>query len=68
MAGEFIKAKEGDLLPCPFCGSSDIYYRKYNHAAGERWAILCANCMAEIDTGCAQTAGQARQLWNRRAK
>lgn len=60
MAGEFIKAKEGDLLPCPFCGSSDIYYRKYNHAAGERWAILCANCMAEIDTGCAQNAGQAR--------
>ena len=68
MAGEFIKAKEGDLLPCPFCGSSDIYYRKYEHAAGERWAILCANCMAEIDTGCAQTAGQARQPWNKRAK
>ena len=55
MAGEIIKAKEGDLQSCPFCGSSDIYYRKYDHAAGVRWA-------------CAQTAGQARQLWNRRAK
>lgn len=68
MAGKFIKAKEGDLQSCPFCGSSDIYYRKYDHAAGVRWAIFCADCMAEIDTGCAQTAGQARQLWNRRAK
>ena len=68
MAGEFIKAKEGDLLPCPFWGGTNIFYRKYDHAAGVRWAIFCANCMAEIDTGCAQTAGQARQLWNRRAK
>lgn len=68
MDGEFIKVKEGELLPCPFCGGTDIYYRKYDHAAGVRWAILCANCMAEIDTGCAQNAGQARQLWNRRAK
>lgn len=68
MDGEFIKVKEGELLPCSFCGGTDIYYRKYDHAAGVRWAILCANCMAEIDTGCAQTAGQARQLWNRRAK
>lgn len=68
MDGEFIKVKEGDLLPCPFCGGTNIFYRKYDHAAGVRWAIFCANCMAEIDTGCAQTAGQARQLWNRRAK
>ena len=36
MAGEIIKAKEGDLQSCPFCGSSDIYYRKYDHAAGVR--------------------------------
>lgn len=68
MDGEIIKVKNDDVLPCPFCGSHDIYYRKYNHAAGERWAIICANCMAEIDTGCAQDAGQARRLWNRRAK
>ena len=68
MDGEIIKSKEGDLQPCPFFFFFDIYYRKYNHAAGERWAILCANCMAEIDTGCAQTSGQARRLWNRRVK
>lgn len=68
MDGEIVKAKEGSVLACPFCGSKDIYYRQYQHAAGERFAVFCAGCMAEIDNGCAQNMGQARRVWNRRQK
>lgn len=68
--GELIKAENIETsekaLPCPFCGSTDIYYRKYQHAAGERWAILCGGCLAEIDCGYAQQPHTARDLWNRR--
>ncbi|NMB69831.1 restriction alleviation protein, Lar family [candidate division WWE3 bacterium] len=54
------------LLPCPFCGSHDIVYMKYNHAAGERWAVVCMGCMADIDPGWAQQKHQVQDLWNRR--
>lgn len=54
------------LLPCPFCGSHDVVYMKYNHSAGERWAAVCMGCMAEIDPGWAQQKHQVQDLWNRR--
>lgn len=62
---EHVEASE-KALPCPFCGCVDIYYRKYQHTAGERWAILCGGCLAEIDCGYAQQPHIARDLWNRR--
>lgn len=68
--GELIKASEIErnekALPCPFCGCSEIIYRKYQHAVGTRWAILCENCIAEIDCGYAQQPSTARELWNKR--
>lgn len=54
------------LLPCPFCGSTDIYYKKYQHAVGERWSVVCGGCIAEIDCGYAEQKSTARDLWNKR--
>ena len=54
------------LLPCPFCGSDEIVYMKYDHAAGERWAAVCMGCMASVDPGWAQQKHQVQDLWNRR--
>lgn len=68
--GELFKASQIEgyekALPCPFCGSTEIFYRKYQHEAGERWSILCGNCVAEIDCGYAQQPSTARDLWNKR--
>lgn len=59
---------EDHLLPCPFCGSEDIAYGKYEHAAGPRWAVVCMGCMAQIDPGWAQMRHAVQELWNRRSK
>lgn len=55
------------LLPCPFCGSNEIYYKKYQTPVGERWGVLCGGCIAEVDCGYAAQRAQARDRWNRRA-
>lgn len=55
------------LAPCPFCGGKEIVYGKYEHAAGERYMVVCMECMASIDPGWAQTPGAVQDLWNRRA-
>lgn len=61
-------APESDLAldPCPFCGSRDVSYEKYQHPAGERWRVVCYGCMANIDPGYCQQPGQVQPLWNRR--
>lgn len=64
MAG---KRSDDSVKPCPFCGSENIAYGKYEHACGTRYAILCMNCMAQIDPGWAQSWGAVQELWNRRA-
>lgn len=57
------------LLPCPCCGSKEIYYFWYKHACGKnRVGILCGECMLQMDTGTDALAFQVRQRWNRRAK
>lgn len=55
------------LLPCPFCGSDKIYYKKYQTPVGLRYGVLCGECIAEVDCGYAAQIGQARDRWNRRA-
>lgn len=55
-----------ELKPCPFCGSRDIVYEEYAHKAGNRWMVWCTECLATVDTGCAQSMGQAQEKWNRR--
>lgn len=58
---------DDDLLPCPFCGSHEIAYAKYEHTCGLRWAVLCMGCMAQIDPGWAQRWGTVQKLWNTRS-
>lgn len=65
MAGERC---DDAVLPCPFCGSKNIAYGKYEHTAGRRYAIVCMNCMAQIDPGWAQSWGAVQEMWNRRAQ
>ena len=62
------KRSDDSVKPCPFCGSENIAYGKYEHACGTRYAILCMNCMAQIDPGWAQSWGAVQGMWNRRAQ
>ena len=55
------------LKPCPFCGCTEVVYMKYDHAAGERWAVACMGCMAEIDPGWAQERHTVQSMWNKRS-
>ena len=62
--------KDSDLalLPCPFCGSEEVFYIQYQHDAGVRWKVACMNCLAEIDRGWPQTKSAAQEFWNTRTK
>ena len=65
---ELIEPKpNAELKPCPFCGSAHVIYERYGAPAGERWRCWCAECLAGIDPGTAQEAGQVREMWNRRS-
>lgn len=50
------------LLPCPFCGGTDIHEPENVHAF---WTI-CNDCGCEVDTR--KTRCEARQFWNTRAQ
>lgn len=54
------------LLPCPFCGGSNIYADGYDHAAGKRWRVVCLDCMGMVDSGTEQQKYRAIEAWNRR--
>lgn len=67
---EIRKPAEGsglELKPCPFCGSSEVVYMQYEHAAGLRWKVVCCGCAARIDPGYAQQQHQVMDMWNRRS-
>lgn len=67
----FCKPEPGDDLaldPCPFCGEHNVVYEKYQHAAGERWRVVCPSCCASVDPGYAQERHVVQRLWNRRAE
>ena len=59
---------EGDLhlMPCPFCGTSEIIYWQYETAVGPRWKIFCLKCAAGVDPGWAQQRYPLVSIWNRR--
>lgn len=44
-----------------------MFYERYSSEAGERWRCWCAECIAGIDPGYAQSWGTVRDMWNRRA-
>lgn len=53
----------------PVLRGSEIYAEEYEHHPGAvRWRVFCAGCMAGVDTGTRQSAGDAVQDWNRRAE
>lgn len=57
------------LKPCPFCGSEEVYVEEYEHHPGvTRYRVLCAGCMAGVDTGTRQEPGWAVEDWNRRSE
>lgn len=55
-----------ELKPCPFCGSQEVVFMQYKHAAGLRWKVVCCGCMAGVDSGSAQQPHQVAASWNRR--
>ena len=67
---EFYKAPEGSdlaqLKPCPFCGKNEIVYARYNTKVGDRWRIMCCDCLATIDPGYAQSRATVQAMWNNR--
>lgn len=66
---EFIKPVGGfHLEKCPFCGCDEVVYEKYEHAAGDRFRVVCIGCMASIDPGYAQDKATVQTMWNRRSK
>ena len=60
------KGSDLELLPCPFCGSKEIIYEQYQHAAGLRWRVFCCGCAAGVDPGYAQQPHQVMEKWNKR--
>jgi Lar family restriction alleviation protein len=55
------------LKPCPFCGSDYVVIDKCTKiGVGARYRVICQECMATVDNGCAQNAKQAAKAWNRR--
>lgn len=67
--GELIKPIGGFRLEkCPFCGCNEVVYEKYEHAAGDRFRVVCMGCMASIDPGYAQDKATVQTMWNRRSK
>lgn len=55
------------LLPCPFCGSTNLYAHDYDHGNGIRWRVCCLGCMGMVDPGTIQQKYRAMEAWNRRA-
>lgn len=56
------------LMPCPFCGNTEIVYVRYETLVGDRWRVCCGGCGATIDPGYAQQRCDVAVLWNHRAE
>lgn len=49
-----------------FCGGTEIIVDKYVRDVGERYRILCTNCLSMIDPGYAQQKETVVNMWNKR--
>lgn len=63
---------EPDLLPCPFCGGTEIYTVPMEHpSVGEYWMVGCNNSDCPMDTDRVKIEGgtleKAAAVWNTRA-
>lgn len=54
------------LKPCPFCASEEVVYVRYDTTLGDRFAVMCCNCMATIDPGWVIQKSIVMEMWNRR--
>jgi Lar family restriction alleviation protein len=59
----FMAKKVNNLLPCPFCGSTNLTLD--NLGEGDDWFVSCNNC--EIQQIANYTKETAVQRWNTRA-
>lgn len=55
-----------ELFRCPFCGSKDVVYIKYDTETGERWRVQCMRCPAGVNPGYAQQRHIVQAMWNKR--
>ncbi|HIE3859058.1 TPA: Lar family restriction alleviation protein [Pseudomonas aeruginosa] len=56
-----------ELLPCPFCGTSDLLGFEPSYEGG--WTIVkCRKCGCSGSTGRSTSEREAIAWWNRRAK
>ncbi|MGN0683446.1 MAG: Lar family restriction alleviation protein [Oscillospiraceae bacterium] len=60
------KFKNGEALPCPFCGGSEIWAEDYDIEPGKRWRVFCARCMAGVDRGHDVAPYAVLEVWNKR--
>ena len=62
------KTMSDKLKECPFCGNDEsVTIEEYDTPAGDRYRVVCQNCMAVMDKGYCSTAAYAAKAWNRRA-
>ena len=55
-----------ELLPCPFCGTSDLLGFEPSHEGG--WTVVkCRKCGCSGSTGLSTSEAEAVAYWNRRA-
>ena len=54
-----------EMLPCPFCGSSDVRLR--HHQAAQMSWVSCVSCGLEAPSETGVTDDEAAAYWNRRA-
>jgi Lar family restriction alleviation protein len=67
-----VTPKEGELLPCPFCGS-EAGLEHDAEGTMAKWYVYCRDVHDDCPISLTNTSGQARRVeavdaWNRRTK
>ena len=62
------EAKEQELLPCPFCGSTHIVVADAHQPKDAAMCFRCDDCSASIDIKKPATMKQTIAAWNCRAE
>lgn len=61
--------RNADLKPCPFCGSSHVFYSPIRDDNGDKipsaWMVSCEECQINFSCGHSRVK-DITELWNRR--